>query len=187
MTDRQPLFDHAAGYRFKPHEMPILPGSPANPDHPGARRAAYLAIGIFIGLLGGSQNGFLLANSGAVQAEFALTPVEAGWLTVAFYSTYSCLSMLLFRVRQHFGIQPFVRWAMAGLVAANFVQMIGPGYYPELVARAVAGRRIGGADDLLPHAGPACGNEGWGPGDFAWPYADRVSSDEGAVAGAAGG
>ena len=148
MTDRQPLFDHAAGYRFKPHEMPILPGSPANPDHPGARRAAYLAIGIFIGLLGGSQNGFLLANSGAVQAEFALTPVEAGWLTVAFYSTYSCLSMLLFRVRQHFGIQPFVRWAMAGLVAANFVQMIGPGYYPELVARAVAGITAAGLSAL---------------------------------------
>ena len=148
MTERQVLIDEAAGYRFKPHEMPILPGSPANPDHPGARRAAYLALGIFIGLLGGSQNGFLLANSGAVQAEFALTPVEAGWLTVAFYSTYSCLSMLLFRVRQHFGIQPFVRWAMAGLVAANFVQMIGPGYYPELVARAVAGITAAGLSAL---------------------------------------
>ncbi|WP_137681330.1 MFS transporter [Aurantiacibacter suaedae] len=148
MADRKPLIDHVGGYRFKPHELPILPGSPANPDHPGARRAAYLAIGIFIGLVGGSQNGFLLANSGALQAEFALTPVEAGWLTVAFYSTYSCMSMLLFRVRQQFGIQPFVRWAMAGLVAANFVQMIGPGYYPELAARAVAGITASGLSAL---------------------------------------
>ncbi len=139
MTDRAPLIDTVDGYRFKPHEMPILPGSPANPDHPPARRAAYLAIGVFMGLVGGAQNGFLLANSPALQAEFALTPVETGWLTVAFYSTYSTMSMLLFRVRQEFGIQPFVRWAMAGLVAANFVQLIGPGYYPELAARAVAG------------------------------------------------
>ncbi|MBY6016054.1 MFS transporter [Qipengyuania gaetbuli] len=148
MTDRGALIDEVDGYRFKPHEMPILPGSPANPDHPPARRAAYLAIGLFMGLVGGAQNGFLLANTAALQAEFALTPVEAGWLTVAFYSTYATMSMLLFRVRQELGIQPFVRWAMAGLVAANFVQMIEPGYYPELAARAVAGITASGLSAL---------------------------------------
>ncbi|QFT78721.1 MFS transporter [Erythrobacter sp. THAF29] len=147
-SDRAVLVDEVDGYRFKPHEMPILPGSPANPDHPPARRAAYLVIGIFLGLLGGGQNGFLLANSSALQAEFAITPVEVGWLTVAFYSTYATMSMLLFRVRQEFGIQPFVRWAMAGLVAANFVQMVGPGYYPELAARAVAGISASGLSAL---------------------------------------
>ena len=148
MTDRDTLIDRKGGYRFKPHEMPILPGSPANPDHPPARRAAYLAIGVFMALVGGAQNGFLLANSAALQAEFALTPVETGWLTVAFYSTYATMSMLLFRVRQEFGIQSFVRWAMVGLVAANFVQMIGPGYYPELAARAVAGITASGLSAL---------------------------------------
>lgn len=143
-----PLIDTADGYAFKPHEMPILPGSPANPDHPPRRRAAYLAIGVFIGLVGGAQNGFLLANTPALQAKFALTPVEAGWMTVAFYTTYASMSMLLFRVRQEFGIQVFVRWAMTGLVAANFVQLIGPGYYPELGARAVAGIAASGLSAL---------------------------------------
>ncbi|WP_299307104.1 MFS transporter [uncultured Croceicoccus sp.] len=148
MTDHDTLIDHVGGYRFKPHEMPILPGSPANPDNPPGRRAAYLLIGMFMGLLAGAQNGFLLANSPALQAEFALTPVETGWFTVAFYSTYATMSMLLFRVRQEFGIQPFVRWAMAGLVTANFVQMIEPGYYPELAARAVAGITASGLSAL---------------------------------------
>lgn len=148
MTDRDILIDEVDGYRFKPHEMPILPGSPANPNHPPARRAAYLAIGVFMGLIGGAQNGFLLANTPALQAQFALSPVEAGWLTVAFYSTYATMSMLLFRVRQEFGIQPFVRWAMAGLLTANFVQLIGPGYYPELAARAVAGIAASGLSAL---------------------------------------
>ena len=83
MTERGTLIDTVDGYRFKQHEMPILPGSPANPDHPPARRAAYLAIGVFMALVGGAQNGFLLANAPFLQAEFALTPVEAGWLTVA--------------------------------------------------------------------------------------------------------
>ena len=148
MTDRHSLVDYVDGYRFKPHELPILPGSPANPDHPPGRRAAYLGIGILLGLIGGAQNGFLIANSPALRAGFALTPVEEGWLTVAFYSTYACMSMLLFRVRQEFGVQPFVRWAMAGLVAANFVQMMGPGYYPELAARAVAGIAASGLSAL---------------------------------------
>lgn len=143
-----PLIDKTDGYAFKPHEMPILPGSPANPDHPTRRRAAYLAIGVFIGLVGGAQNGFLLANTPALQAEFALTPVEAGWMTVAFYATYATMSMLLFRVRQEFGIQLFVRWAMAGLVLANFVQLIGPGYHAELAARAVAGVAASGLSAL---------------------------------------
>ncbi|MCA1196524.1 MFS transporter [Sphingomonas sp. R647] len=148
MSERPVLIDDAAGYRFKPHEMPILPGSPANPDHPRGRRIAYLGIGIFMGLLGGAQNGFLLANAGALQAQLALTPSEAGWLTVAFYSTYATMSMMLFRVRQEFGIQMFVRWAMVGLVAANFVQMIQPGYYPELAGRAVAGITASGLSAL---------------------------------------
>ncbi len=58
------------------------------------------------------------------------------------------MSMLLFRVRQELGIQPFVRWAMTGLVTANFVQMIEPGYYPELAARAVAGITASGLSAL---------------------------------------
>ncbi|WP_292169773.1 MFS transporter [Brevundimonas sp.] len=128
--------------------MPILPGSPANPDHPARRKVAYLVIGVFLGLVGGAQNGFLLANTAALQGDMALTPVEAGWISVAFYSTYACMSMLLFRVRQEFGIQPFVRYAMLGLVAANFVQLLELGYTAELAARAVAGIAASGLSAL---------------------------------------
>ncbi len=148
MAEGLELTDRHAGYRFKPHEMPVIPGSPANPDHPLGRRLTYLAIGILLGFVGGSQNGFLLANSLAMQAQMALTPVELGWLNVAFYSTYACMSMMLFRVRQEFGIQPFVRYAMLGLVGANFVQLLGPGYTIELAARAIAGITASGLTAL---------------------------------------
>ncbi len=148
MAEGLELTDRHAGYRFKPHEMPVIPGSPANPDHPLGRRLTYLAIGILLGFVGGSQNGFLIANSLALQAQMALTPVELGWLNVAFYSTYACMSMMLFRVRQEFGIQPFVRYAMLGLVGANFVQLLGPGYTIELAARAIAGITASGLTAL---------------------------------------
>lgn len=148
MPDQPGLTDDSAGYRFKQHELPILPGSPANPDHPAHRKLAYLVIGLFLGLVGGAQNGFLLANTAALQGEMALTPVQAGWISVAFYSTYACMSMLLFRVRQEFGIQPFVKYAMIGLVAANFIQVLELGYYPEIGARAMAGIAASGLSAL---------------------------------------
>ena len=148
MPDQPRLTDSQGGYAFKPHEMPILPGSPANPDQPARRKVAYLVIGVFLGLVGGAQNGFLLANTAALQGDMALTPVEAGWVSVAFYSTYACMSMLLFRVRQEFGIQPFVRYAMLGLVAANLVQLLELGYSAELAARAVAGIAASGLSAL---------------------------------------
>tara|TARA_R110000796_G_scaffold14011_10_gene45358 strand:- start:41379 stop:43064 length:1686 start_codon:yes stop_codon:yes gene_type:complete len=148
VPDQPGLTDDSAGYRFKQHELPILPGSPANPDHPARRKLAYLVIGLFLGLVGGAQNGFLLANTAALQGEMALTPVQAGWISVAFYSTYACMSMLLFRVRQEFGIQPFVKYAMIGLVAANFIQVLELGYYPEIAARAMAGIAAGGLSAL---------------------------------------
>ncbi len=148
MSDNPGLTDDNAGYKFKQHELPILPGSPANPDHPARRKLAYLVIGLFLGLVGGAQNGFLLANTAALQGEMALTPVQAGWISVAYYSTYACMSMLLFRVRQEFGIQPFVKYAMIGLVAANFVQVLELGYYPEIGARAMAGIAASGLSAL---------------------------------------
>ena len=148
MADTPTLTDAQSGYRFKPHELPFLPGSPANPDHPARRRIAYLLIGLFLGVVGGAQNGLLIANAPALRAEMALTPQESGWLTVAFYSTYACMSMLLFRVRQEFGIQPFVRWAMVGLVMANIVQVAELGFYAELAARAVAGIAAAGLTAL---------------------------------------
>lgn len=148
MSDNPGLTDDSAGYKFKQHELPILPGSPANPDHPARRKLGYLVIGLFLGLVGGAQNGFLLANTAALQGEMALTPVQAGWISVAFYSTYACMSMLLFRVRQEFGIQPFVKYAMIGLVAANFVQVLELGYYPEIGARAMAGIAASGLSAL---------------------------------------
>lgn len=148
MSDAPVLRDDQADYAFKRHELPIMPGSPATPDHPARRRVAYLVIGTFLGLVGGLQNGFLLANTAALQGEMALTPVESGWLSIAFYSTYACMSMLLLRVRQEYGIQRFVRYAMLGLVAANFVQMLEIGYYAELSARAVAGIAASGLSAL---------------------------------------
>lgn len=138
----------SGGYVYKPHERPIMPGSPANPDHPGRRKLFYLFIGIYLAIVGGFQNGLLLANLTALQGHLDLTPVESGWVTAVYSMTNACMSILLFKVRQEFGIQRFVRATMWALLLANFLQLFDAGYRLELVSRGISGIAASGLSTL---------------------------------------
>jgi hypothetical protein len=125
-----------------------MPGSPANPDHPVRRKVAYFLIGLYLAIVGGFQNGLLLANLTALQGHLDLTPVESGWVTATFSMTNACMSILLYKMRQEFGIQRFVRATMLALLLANFLQLLGAGYRLELVARGVSGIAASGLSTL---------------------------------------
>jgi len=125
-----------------------MPGSPASPDHPRARKIGYLLIGIYLAIIGGMTNGMLIANLTAIQGHMDLTPAEGGWVTVAYNMTNACMSILLYKSRQQFGIQRFVRAMMVALVVANFLQMFDAGYRMELIARGVSGVAASGLTTL---------------------------------------
>lgn len=129
----------ATAYQFKPHERPNMPGSPATPDHPTNRRILYGLIGILLALTGGFQNGLLLASLPQVQGQLALTSVEGGWVTAASMMTTTCMSMLLYKVRQQFGLQRFLRLLMVALVVTDAVQLAAFDYRTEMLARPVGG------------------------------------------------
>src|SRR3546814_6833550 len=59
----------SSDYEFKPHERPLMPGSPATPDHPFGRRIGYFVIGVLLGLAGGFSNGLLIANLPQIRSE----------------------------------------------------------------------------------------------------------------------
>lgn len=139
-------------YQFKPHERPIMVGSPANPDHPTRRKFFYLMIGIFIGLTASFQNGLLVANLSQIQGELGLTPVEGGWISVAYNMTNACITILLYKIRQQFGMSLFSKITMFFLLAATSLQwLVSSGiietsfgawvepYYLEMVARGFSG------------------------------------------------
>ena len=65
-------------YTFKPHEMPMMAGAPASPDHPKKRRLAYLAIGVLLSLAAGFQNGFLSAVLPQLRGDLALDLQQGG-------------------------------------------------------------------------------------------------------------
>lgn len=138
-------------YQFKPHEKPFMVGSPANPDHPTRRKVFYLLIGIFIGITASFQNGLLVANLTQIQGELGLTPVEGGWISVAYNMTNACITVLLYKIRQQFGMSLFSKITLFFLLTATTLQwlvsshlldtsaiIIEP-YYLEIIARGLSG------------------------------------------------
>ncbi len=138
-------------YQFKPHEQPIMVGSPANPDHPTRRKLFYLLIGIFVGLTASFQNGLLVANLTQIQGQLGLTPAEGGWISVSYNMTNACITVLLYKIRQQFGMSLFSKITLFFLLAATSLQWlisshlldtpnikIEP-YYLEIVARGLSG------------------------------------------------
>ena len=139
-------------YQFKPHEQPFMLGSPATPDHPVRRKVLYLLIGIFIGLTASFQNGLLVANLTQIQGEMGLTPVEGGWISVAYNMTNACVTVLLYKIRQQFGMSLFSKITLFFLLAATSMQWLVSStllttatgirvdpYYLEIIARGFSG------------------------------------------------
>lgn len=130
---------HSNGYTFKPHEMPMMIGSPASPDHPKKRRIAYFLVGVLVSLAAGLKNSLMMAAQTQLQGGLGLDLQQGGWVQVAYYMTYACMSILLFKVRQHFGVNRFVNWLMLMTLAGGALQWFADSWAMELAARGVAG------------------------------------------------
>lgn len=129
----------SAEYEFKPSERPLMPGSPATPEHPMLRRIAYAVIGALIAMTSGLNNGLLLANLPQIQGSLGLTPVEGGWLGAAYAMTNVCTSFVLIKCRQQFGLQRITRIFLLGFVILNGLQLFVHSYGTELAVRAASG------------------------------------------------
>lgn len=128
-----------AEYRFKPHERPLIPGSPATPDHPAKRRVLYFMVGLLVGLTGGFGNAILTVNLQQIQGALGLSQEEAGWLTAAYSMTNVCMSMLLLKLRQRFGLQRFTRAILFGFIGLSVIQLFSHSFAFEFLVRAGSG------------------------------------------------
>ncbi len=135
-------------YEFQPHERPFMPGSPATPDHPTPRRIGYFLIGALLALSGGFINGLLISNLPQIQGALGLTSVEGGWLMAAYSMTNVCMSLLLIKFRQQFGIYRFTRIFLIAFLALNLSQLFVHSYAMELVVRGASGVIASGLSTL---------------------------------------
>ncbi|VEG13455.1 MFS transporter [Moraxella cuniculi] len=132
------------GYIFKPHELPMMAGSPATPDMSGKRRLLYGLTGFFLAVAAGLQNGLMTANIANLRGELGLTLQEGGWVTLAYFMTYTTASILFFKIRPHFGLAKFIRWTLLLVLASNVLQVFFRSYEVEIIARLMMGMGTSG-------------------------------------------
>ncbi|MBW8910307.1 MAG: MFS transporter [Sphingomonas sp.] len=126
-------------YVFQPHERPMMPGSPATPDHPRGRRLAYLGIGVVVGLTGGFGNALVSANIANIQGTLGLYSDQAAWLTAAYLMTNVSMSLLLVKFRQQFGLVTFARIFLPAYVLLTAAHLFVHRYETALAVRAMSG------------------------------------------------
>lgn len=135
-------------YQFKPHERPVIPGSPFNPDHPRERMIAYGAIGVLAGLTGGLGNALVTANLSYFQGTLGLSTREAAWIPAAFVTTNVCANLVLVKFRQQFGLLLFVRLVLAVYIAATAMHLFVHSEWSAVLTRAVSGVAAAGLTTL---------------------------------------
>jgi len=126
-------------YQFKPHERPIIPGSPFNPDHPSHRMWAYGAIGVLAGITGGLGNALVTANLAFFQGTLGLTAEEAAWIPPAYVMTNVCANLVLVKFRQQFGLALFIRLVLVGYALTALIHLFVHGFWSALLIRAASG------------------------------------------------
>lgn len=137
-----------ASYEFKPHERPTMPGSPATPDHPAPRRVAYFCVGVLIGLTGGFGNALVVANLNNIQGVFGLYNDEGAWLSTIYVMTNVCMSMLVIKFRQQYGLQRFTGVFLLSYAAVTGAHLFTHSFGTALAARAANGIAASGMSTL---------------------------------------
>jgi MFS family permease len=126
-------------YAFAPHERPTMPGSPANPAHPGARRLGYFVIGILVGITGGLGNALVSVNLNFAQGTLGLDTNQSAMLTAVYLMTNTTANLLLVKYRQQFGLQRFIRYMLPIYAAATVLHLLVHGLWSSLAVRAASG------------------------------------------------
>jgi MFS family permease len=135
-------------YQFKPHEQPVIPGSPFNPDHPVERRYAYGAIALLAGLTGGLGNALVISNIAYFQGTLGLTAEEAAWIPAAYATTYICANLILVKFRQQFGLLLFVRLILVAYAFVTTLHLFVHDFWSAMLVRGLSGIAAAGLNTL---------------------------------------
>lgn len=126
-------------YTFAADEQAGFPGSPFSPRHPVARKAAYAAMAVLIGISATFGNALVTVNLSAIAGTNGIDLVAASWLSSVFIAFNASGNLLLVRSRITFGIPAVTRTLLLLYAATALIEMLHPGFAMALVVRAVSG------------------------------------------------
>lgn len=138
----------AESYQFKPHERPVIPGSPFNPDHPIERMWAYGAIALLAGMTGGLGNALVTSNIAYFQGTLGLSAWEVAWSPAAYAMTYICSNLVLVKFRQQFGLLLFVRLILVIYASVTMLHLVVHGFWSAILVRGISGIAAAGLNTL---------------------------------------
>jgi hypothetical protein len=124
---------------LQPHERPMLPGSPATPDHTLRYRLAYASIGLLVTATGAIGSAMITANTQQLAGALGASVVEAAWLPVVFVMTNACMNLLLIKFRQQYGLRLFAQIFLTAYVLIGLGGFLFETYSSTLIVRGFAG------------------------------------------------
>lgn len=133
---------------LKPHERPVLPGSPATPDHTTPWRLAYAFVGVLVALTGSLGNAAVTADLPQLAGALGVTMTEAAWLPVVFVMTNACMNLLLVKFRMQYGLRLFTEIILVVFLATVAAHLFLEDFGSTLVVRGVAGMAAAGMSTL---------------------------------------
>nr|WP_246348606.1 MFS transporter [Sphingomonas aerophila] len=126
-------------WAYAPHEEPTMPGSPGSPEHPHARRVAYAAVGVLLGLTAGFGNALVSANTTTLAGALGLDPAEIAWLPTVFVMTNVSINLLLIKFRQQFGLRPFALIFLGLYAMLTLAHLFAHSFTTAVLVRAASG------------------------------------------------
>lgn len=133
---------------LKPHERPMLPGSPATPDHTIWWRLAYGFVGVLVTLTGSLGNASVTANLPQLAGALGVSTTEAAWLPVVFVMTNACMNLLLVKFRMQYGLRLFTEIILIVFLATTAAHLFLNDFGSTLVVRGIAGMAAAGMSTL---------------------------------------
>ena len=124
----------------EPPPKPIYPGAaPPQPPKPLPQLLAYMLAAAVVGLTQGLGMSFISVTIQQIAGPLKATTAEASWLMAAYLAPNACLTLMLFKMRQQFGIRRFAEVSIVLYVLINLGHLWVDSFQTALIVRFFAG------------------------------------------------
>ncbi|HET7085400.1 MAG TPA: MFS transporter [Rhizomicrobium sp.] len=126
-------------YQFAPDERPLLPGGPFSPAHPLARRLAYGAIAVVLGVADTFTNALTNVNVPYLAGPLGVYVAQASLLPAIFVAMNATGNLSLVKARIQFGIPRVTNFLLLLYAGLGLLQIPFPGFATAVLVRAACG------------------------------------------------
>ncbi|WP_181409800.1 MFS transporter [Martelella alba] len=123
-----------------PPPRPLYPGAPPpQPPKPLPLLLLYMFAATVVGITQGVGMSFISVTIQQIAGPLKATTAEASWLTAAYLAPNAVLTLMLFKMRQQFGIRRFAEVSIVVYVLVNLCHLWVDSFQSAMIVRFFAG------------------------------------------------